>query len=243
MQLFKRMFITAAAAALVLTSGPALAQESGAQPGASKRTSLKVDSADLRAALKMLFDSAGLNYSLEQSVRGTVTVSLYKIPFRTALESLLRSTESAAPLTYRIEDGVYHISPKIDLDISDGGEPELVTQPVRDTRRKVGKIALNWADVRDVVNAFGGSMIESRAGQLGGGGFGNGFGGFGGGFNAMSGGFGNGFGGGGFTGFAPNNSIMGPFQGNGFGNGFNNGFGNGLGHGGGSRGGGGFRRR
>ena len=225
MRLTKYTFF-AAAAVILLLPGVADAQDSGSQAAISKRITLRVDNADLRAALKMLFDSAGVNYSLEQSVRGTVTVSLDNIPFRTALESMLRSTESVVPLTYRVEDGVYHIGPRVEPIEIEPERRKVIAAPPRENRQKVGKIALNWADVRDLINAFGGTMIESRAGRQSGGGFGTGLGGFGaanGGFSGSSSGFGSGFGGGGFFGYAPGNMLMGPFTGSGFGNGFNQG--------------------
>src|SRR5437660_2938997 len=80
----------------------------------SKKVTLNLENADLRYALKLLFTSAGVNYALDQSVQGTCTVALTDVPFRTALESVLRSTQSLQPLTYRVEDGVYYIAPKVE---------------------------------------------------------------------------------------------------------------------------------
>ena len=225
----------------------AAAQDTGAGIASSgKRVSLKVDGADLRAALKLMFASAGANYSLDAGVQGKVTVSLDDVPFRTALESVLRSTESTAPLSYRIEDGVYHVFVKSDAAPVIPREPVFIGAPEKPARKSVAKIELNWADVRDIVAAFGGVMLESRASQMAGGGFGNGMGGFGamggqggmGGFNSGFGGMGSGFGGGGVLGYAPGNMMIGPFQGGG-------GFGRpGAGFGGGFMpGGGGFRGR
>ena len=241
-------FLIFAGIMTALAGSPISASAQGAggksQAVSDKRVTLKVDAADIRSALKLLFDSAGANYTLEQSVQGAVTISLQDVPFRTALESVLRSTESAVPLTYRIEDGVYNIVPRAIPDpiIVDGPGPiDLGQKPAAPPRQKVGKINLNYAGVRDIVAAFGGTLIENRFGTLG---MGSGFGsGFGGGFgNNMSGfggfgSFGQGMGlSGGFIGGGPN-GMMGPLQG-GFGNlnsgGGLGGFGQGLG--------GGFRR-
>lgn len=204
----------------------------------SKRVTLNLEGADLRYALKLLFSSVGVSYILDQTAQGVVTVSLTDVPFRTALESILRSTQSQNPLSYRVEDGIYHIFPK-PIDDTPRPTPDIDT-PVKPKDRMV-KINLNFADVRDIVQAFGGTMIDTRAGQMGGGsgsGFGNGFGNgtFGGNMGGF-GGFGNNSGGNGFGGgFGSNN--------NGFGGGFgnNNGFGGGVNRGGGANRGGGNGR-
>jgi len=101
----------AMAATILFSAAPVLAQES---ESANKKVTLNLENADLRYALKLLFTSAGANYTLDQAVQGTVTVSLTDVPFRTALESVLRSTQTTSPLTYRVEDKVYIISPKVE---------------------------------------------------------------------------------------------------------------------------------
>src|SRR6266571_2103813 len=93
---------------------PARAQEPK-QDVTAKKVTLNLDNADLRYALKLLFTSAGVNYTLDQTVQGTVTVALTDVQFRTALESVLRSTQSQSPLTYRVEDAVYIITPKVEV--------------------------------------------------------------------------------------------------------------------------------
>src|SRR5438874_7455468 len=93
--------------------GPAQAQEAK-QDVPQKKVTLNLENADLRYALKLLFTSAAVNYTLDQAVQGSVTVALTDVPFRTALESVLRSTQSQAPLTYRVEDQVYVITPKVE---------------------------------------------------------------------------------------------------------------------------------
>src|SRR5438067_10684567 len=107
-------------AVMVLPAAPVLAQ--GQETTApDKKVTLNLENADLRYALKLLFTSAGVNYTLDQAVQGTVTVSLTDVPFRTALESVLRSTQTQSPLTYRVEDKVYIISPKVEQPAETGG--------------------------------------------------------------------------------------------------------------------------
>src|SRR5438105_3073159 len=103
-----------AVTAIFACSGSVFAQAGAAADVGSKRVTLNLENADLRYALKLLFTSAGVNYTLDQGVQGTVTVALTDVPFRTALESVLRSTQSVMPLTYRMEDNVYQISPKVE---------------------------------------------------------------------------------------------------------------------------------
>src|SRR3989442_207990 len=84
-----------------------------------KRVTLNLEDADLRYALKLLFNSVGANFTLDAFAQGTVTVALRDVPFKTALESLLRSTSTQNPLTYRVEDGVYYITVKKDEPITE----------------------------------------------------------------------------------------------------------------------------
>ncbi|MGC8668797.1 MAG: hypothetical protein ACP5VE_11855 [Chthonomonadales bacterium] len=237
-----------ALAALALWNGtPVYAQGGGSADVANKKVTLNLENADIRYALQLLFKSAGVNFSLDQAVSGTVTVSLTDVPFRTALESILRSTQSTNPLTYRVEDGVYIISPKKE-EVAENPTSTTEENTTNQPKYRFVKIPLNFADVFDIANAFGGDVIVSRFSYLtsGSGGYGGGYGnGFGGGFGGGLGGYGGGLGGfgGGFGGLGGYGGGLGGFGG-GFGN-FGGGFGNfGGGFGGGFRGGfggGGFR--
>jgi hypothetical protein len=142
----------------------------------SKKVTLELDNADIRYALKLLFNTTGASYTIEQTVRGVVSVSLKDVGFRTALENLLRATGSDTPLTYRLEDGVYNITPKkiaaefVDDKIHPGDDekpPAPITRPV--------KIQLNFIDAHDLAQILGGQVLETRFALLVGG-FGNGFG-------------------------------------------------------------------
>jgi hypothetical protein len=170
----------------------------------SKKVTLNLENADIRYALKLLFSTTGASYTIEQTVQGTVSVSLNDVGFRVALESLLRATGPQNPLTYRLEDSVYNIAPKkIESDVKgdrlypgeDEKPPKAITWPV--------KIQLNFVDAEDIARVLGGQVITTRftllasgfGGGMGGGGFGQG-GGMGG-FGGQGGGQG-GFGQGGF---------------------------------------------
>jgi hypothetical protein len=214
------MFAALALAGLTLC-GAALAQtepDAAAQAIQEKRVNLNLENADLRYALKLLFDAVDVNYILDRAVQGTVTASLTNIPFGKALGIVLRSAQSQELYTYRVEDGVYIITLRDDAKdvvIDKVNDPD--DTPLEPEKRTV-KIQINFADAVDIATALGGGVFPSRATRDGlfGGGFGSGFGsgnGFGNSFGGMNGGFGNsGFGSGSF--------------GNGFGNGFGNSGGN-----------------
>jgi hypothetical protein len=191
----------------------------------NKKVTLNLENADIRYALKLLFQSVGVNYTLDPTVQGQVTVSLTDVPFSVALGSVLKSVQTVQPLTYRVESGVYNIAPKI---LETGTAEPPTTNPDDTTRKpsRTEKVQINFADAADIAQVFGGQVIQTRFGSLGGGGFGGGMGG--GGFGGQGGG---GFGGGGQGG--------GGFGGGGMGGGGFGGGGGSFGGGGGSFGGGG----
>src|SRR2546423_15170180 len=101
---------------LSLTAMPAArAHETGTKVPdiGSKRVPLNLENADIKYALKLLFQSVGADYTLDPNVQGPVTVSLTDVPFKVALESVLRTTQSTAPVTYRVESGIYNIALKV----------------------------------------------------------------------------------------------------------------------------------
>jgi hypothetical protein len=238
--------VTTAALLLAVTAAalPALAQDSGrteqAQDISSRRVTLNLENADLKYALKLLFTSAGANYTLDSGVQGIVTVSLTDVPFRTALESLLRSAQFQTPLTYRIENGVYNVGLRKEEKPENPGPVDIIAEPAK--RSKIARIQLNYADPADITAALGGTMLQSRFAQFGMGFGGGNFGGSGmmGGAGNMGGGngFGNGFGSSGIGIINLNSNGLGSF-GNGGGQNGGNGFGAvgnfGTGFGGGGR--------
>jgi type II secretory pathway component HofQ len=162
LKLGNRMNVAAIAVVIALAALPFGALAQSPTLAGNKRVTLNVENGDLRYALKLLFTSAGMNYTLDQAVSGSVTVSLSDVPFRTALESLLRSTHSVNPLTYRVEDGVYSIFPKKEVP----DKPEIVIEgPTADApKSRIVKITLNFADAEDITKAFGGTVLRSRFG-------------------------------------------------------------------------------
>ncbi len=243
-------------AVLCLVAAPsvAVAQEGNAGADVRERpVSLHLENADIRHALKLLFDSVGVNYVLDQGVQGLVTASLENVRFRVALENLLKSVQSQMPLTYSVEEGIYHVRVRVETPEREP-QPEVGRQEETPTPKfNPRQIKVNFADAAEIALALGGTVIGGRFsntsvlgrsgyGGIGGfgGGFGGGLGGFGGGLGGFGGSFGNNWGGG-FGGGGWGNN-WGGFGGGGWGNNWGGGFGGG-GFGGNFGGfGGGFRR-
>src|ERR1043166_5732094 len=79
----------------------------------NKKINLDVESANLYYALNLLFQHIKANFSLDPSLKQLeVTAHFHDVPFRIALETLLKS--SGQPLTYRFENNIYSVVPKIE---------------------------------------------------------------------------------------------------------------------------------
>ena len=89
----------AAVLGLAMLSGlPAIVQAQ-TDPASQMIPSLDLDSVDVREALRALFKSVGVSYSIAPEVQGTVTVNLKNVRFDTALQNILKQVEA----TYRRE--------------------------------------------------------------------------------------------------------------------------------------------
>jgi type II secretory pathway component GspD/PulD (secretin) len=135
MRRWARWAVCVYAAALFAVPKPSLAQ----QAAAPRPVTLNFEARDIRKALKQLFESSGLSYSLDPKVHGNVTTSLREVPFRAALDTVLRSGNPDQPLTYRMENGIYSIAPK----------PE---SGVEEARVQTMKISLYAASAQTLVN-------------------------------------------------------------------------------------------
>src|SRR5258706_6487854 len=69
----------------------------------NKKIDLDLESTNLYYALKLLFSQVKANFTIDESLKSlTVTAHLSQVPFRVALETLLKSTST--PLTYKVEN-------------------------------------------------------------------------------------------------------------------------------------------
>ncbi|MGI8922661.1 MAG: hypothetical protein ACR2HJ_01245, partial [Fimbriimonadales bacterium] len=227
-QMKRHIFVTIGALVLAgVLSTPVSAQPQ--DPRNQMVPSLELQDADVRDALRLLFESVGVtNYTIANDVQGRITVKLTNVPFETALRNVLNQVDA----TWSIEAGIYQIK-KREEPPTPGTGPTEVTPPA--ASKVLRKIQINHADPQLIAYLLSGqlsfgispelSTVAGAATRGGQGGFGGGQGGFGGG----QGGFGGGQGGqGGFGG------GQGGLGGGGFGGG---GFGGGGGCGGGGGGG------
>ncbi|GMV36384.1 MAG: hypothetical protein AMXMBFR61_08920 [Fimbriimonadales bacterium] len=217
--------------------------------GEEKMVTIELNQADIRFALKALFDPTGYNYSIDPAIQGTVTVRLKDVPFSVALRNILSQVKAS----YRVVGGVYEIvlreesiAPPPDLGTSE--TPEVATETER-----VIRIPVYHADPNFILGVISGRAPEipeiTTLSGMGGGGYGGGYGGYGGGFGGLGGGYGGyggGFGGlgGGYGGYGGGfGGLGGGFRGGGGYGGYGGGGYGGLGggfSGGGFRGGGGY---
>ena len=106
-------------------------------------SSLDLEQADIRDALKILFKNVGVSYVVAADVQGNVTVSLHNIPFETALQNILKQVDA----TYRIEGGVYSIvKSETDNVVITTQNPNDATAPVSGERRRLHRIKILHAD-------------------------------------------------------------------------------------------------
>ncbi|MBI5706436.1 MAG: hypothetical protein HZC36_05545 [Armatimonadetes bacterium] len=186
---------------------------------------MELEQADVREALKILFKQVGdVSYSIDPAVQGTVTVSLKKVPFETALQHILKQVDA----TYRREGPIYTII-KRETEVIPKSETQS-TPNAPTAKNPIRRIKIRSADPLFIMLMLQGtqstriypemsSLFNSRRGGGNGGGYGGG-----------------GYGGGGYGGFGGGGFGGGGFGGGGFGGG---GFGGG-GFGGGGFGGGGY---
>jgi hypothetical protein len=222
-----RMFapLSLAALGLLALSGGARAQNVPSDPAAPasdptmKKVTLDLESTNLYSALKMLFGHVNANYYLDPSLKNAeVSVHLHDIPFKTVLDTLVKST--GLPLTWKFDDNIYRIVPK-EVETTVGPEEGRPSFPEA-SEPKSPKIVIlsrdSFAfDAMSLVEALGGKQMSllprifdvnpypvasggqsgngsGQNGGLGGGGLGTGGqgGGFGGSAGSSSGGFGGG---------------------------------------------------
>src|SRR5436305_550317 len=89
------------------------AASGGTTDPANKKIDLDLESSNLYYGLKLLFSQVKANFVIDDSLKSlTVTAHLTQVPFRVALETLLKSTNT--PLTYTVDNGIYNVKPKVE---------------------------------------------------------------------------------------------------------------------------------
>lgn len=189
----------------------ALSQEDISQ---KRIPSLELQQADVREALRTLFNNVGVSYSIAPEVQGSVTAKLENVSFETAMQNILRQVDA----TYRVEGGVYEIVRRQETVApvpTESAAPSVKTTVIRRIRirsadpmfiaamigAKQGSQSYTISpELSTIARGSSSSGSGNRSGRSGGsGGFGSGSSGFGSGssgFGSGSSGFGSGSSGG-----------------------------------------------
>lgn len=89
------------------------------EPGiikAERRVTAHFKDTDIRYALKAIFGAVGVDYTVDPHVAGTVTAECESLPFRDALELILKKAAGPLSLRCRVEDRVYNVSVNPDYE-------------------------------------------------------------------------------------------------------------------------------
>ena len=140
----------------VLFASPALAQIDGTKqkaPSWSVPVTLNAEKADIRSMLKNLFQSAGISYTVDENISGTVTASFREMPFKEALQTLLAASSMGGKLTYIVRDGVVQVI--------------IRSEPEADRNQRQYKINLNFASAQEVVSLLRSSALLLKNRDIG----------------------------------------------------------------------------
>lgn len=175
---------------------------------------LDLRDAPIRSSLEQLFAAAKVDFQIDNSVVGFVTLKITDQPFENALKLILRA--SPVPLTYARESGVFIVKPRplalTDPSLAAAPPPPLDAQQ-KPNYQPLEQIQLTYIDPLDLTNILGIEIIRSNVrqnmmgrggmggmgggmmGGMGGGGMMGGMGGMGGMMGGMGGGMMGGMGG------------------------------------------------
>lgn len=151
------VFVTALIAALISVKGLP-GQQSAPHQGAVGRISLNVEEADIRTVLRSISAFSGMNIVAGSKVRGPVTVLLHDVPWRQALDNILRMNDFVA-----VEDkGIIRVTTLEDIQ-----------NAVRNQALETGIFQIKWAraeDLGDVIRKLlserGKAQADIRANTL-----------------------------------------------------------------------------
>src|SRR5688500_12694690 len=137
--------------------------------------SLELQDADVRDALRLLFESVGVtNYTIASDVQGRITVKLTNVAFETALRNILDQVGA----TWSIEAGIYQIKKREEPPAPSTGP---TTPETPQATNVIRKIQIQHADPYLIAMLLSGNQdfaaqpeYSTQAGGFGGFGGGNG---------------------------------------------------------------------
>ena len=100
---------SSASPSIQVDASPFVRRVSGQSDAVSSDSSVSMtlSNCDVRSALQSLFRHRKKDFEIDAKVQGLITCSVHNVTFDVALRSMLR----AVGATYRIEDGIYIITP------------------------------------------------------------------------------------------------------------------------------------
>ncbi len=151
---------TVCVAGMLSASLPTLAQEA---PGGTDQTTLNenklvtldLEGVDLYQGLTLLFKQAKVQYSLDNSLRGTLVTMHVKQPFKRALEAVLKA--SGLPITYQYVDGVYSVIPIVETPETPIAEDNT---PERPKTKRFVRIPIYNLNAIDIASFLGGRILH-----------------------------------------------------------------------------------
>jgi type II secretory pathway component GspD/PulD (secretin) len=146
------------------TTAPGKTASPGGKSG-SLLVTLAVKDAPLRQVLKRLFNTAKVDYWIDNRVTGYVTLRVTEQPFDNTLRLVLRS--SPIPLTYTVENGVYIVKPRPSDNLAPSvapppSPPRPAALPRGATRsQNFAVIPLTYLDPADLAQVLGITFIPT----------------------------------------------------------------------------------
>jgi hypothetical protein len=140
------------------TGGGNASAATGKQNPAEKRVSLEAENIPLTQAIKTIMQSARADYVVDSALRGaTVTAHLTDVKLSVVLATLMKV--SSLPVTYRLEDGIYHFVPRIDPPEPPPSElPTPQTPPEKPWRMQAIRVVN--VDAGELAQILGGNMFS-----------------------------------------------------------------------------------
>ena len=131
---------------------------SGSAEVEKQMVALDFEDSDTYAAFTLLFRQVKVNYTLDKSLKGSTLTAHIKLPFRQAVDTLIRA--SGLPVTLLIENSVYSIVPQKPEDPPTAPEPtgELEEEPAPTKAQVLARIPIRNLNSIDFAAMFGGRI-------------------------------------------------------------------------------------
>lgn len=132
----------------------------------NKKVSLNINDESLQTAIRLLMKGVDGEYVIDNSLKAArVTLEFKDILFKDALKTLMKV--STLPVTYKIEDGIYHFMLK--EEVYDKA-PDYSSEPTKDgssttvpPEKKIDKVFPKNGNSRDIVDTLTGNTAPPQS--------------------------------------------------------------------------------